>query len=153
MGGNGSYSKEFRGVPLASRTHIDTNMRIDGHKVLLQKTDVEQSKNIMNSNSESPIYIIARVKADGTLVVHSLNEFRNHEICLEINFKYDAEGNMIPYSKNSAEGSHAHRWSVNDRGENARLQHDKSNVFDIPVEYNALIDKIDEFNKAKRKWK
>ena len=30
MGGNGSYSKEFGGVPEASRTHIETEYRIDG---------------------------------------------------------------------------------------------------------------------------
>lgn len=66
MGGNGSYSKAYRGVPDAKRTHIDTHMRIDGHKVLLQKGDAEQSKNVMNANSANPVYIIARVKGDGT---------------------------------------------------------------------------------------
>ena len=152
MGGNGSYSKSYRGVPDAKRTHIDTNMRIDGHKVLLQKGDVEQSKNIMNANSEKPIYIIARVKGDGTVVVHSVNVFKDHKISVEINFKYDAGGNMIPYSKNSSKGFHAHLWYENDRGEYKRKQHDINNVFNIPPEYNELVKHIDDFNKKKIKW-
>ena len=152
MGGNGSYSKGYRGVPDAKRTHIDTNMRIDGHKILLQKGDVEQSKNIMNANSEKPIYIIARVKGDGTVVVHSVNVFKDHKISVEINFKYDAGGNMIPYSKNSSKGSHAHLWYENDRGEYKRKQHDINNVFNIPPEYNELVKHIDDFNKKKIKW-
>ena len=153
MGGNGSYSKEFRGVPLASRTHIDTNMRIDGHKVLLQRKNAKQSKNIMNSNSESPIYILARVKDDGTVVVHSVNVYKGHEINLEINLKYDIHGNIIPYSKGSAKGSHAHKWYIDETGKFARMQHDATNVFGIPPEYDELIRHIDEFNKGKHKWK
>ena len=152
MGGNGSYSKAYRGVPNVKRTHIDTNMRIDGHKVLLQKGNARQSKNIMNSNSENPIYIIARDNGDGTVVVHSVNVFKDHKISLEINFKYDANGNMIPYSANSEKGSHAHHWYVNDSGEYHRKQHDTNNVFNIPSECKELVKHIDEFNKKKRKW-
>ena len=152
MGGNGSYSKTYRGVPDAKRTHIDTNMRIEGHKVLLQKGDVEQSKNVMNANSATPIYIIARVKGDGTVVVHSVNVYKDHKISLEMNFMYDANGNMIPYRANSEKGSHAHHWYANDNGEYHRKQHDKNNVIDIPSEYKELVKHIDEFNKKKIKW-
>ena len=152
MGGNGSYSKTYRGVPDAKRTHIDTNMRIDGHKVLLCRKNVGQSKNVMNSNSKSPIYIIANAKDGGSIVVHSVNIFKDHQISLEINFKYDADGNMIPYSKNSSKGSHAHLWYENDRGEYKRKRHDINNVFNIPLEYNELVKHIDDFNKKKIKW-
>ena len=152
MGGNGSYSKAYRGVPDAMRTHTDTNMRIDGHKVLLQRGNSGQSKNIMNSNSGGPIYITAKVKEDGTMIVHSVNVFKDHKISLEINFKYDTKGNMIPYSRNSNKGSHAHKWYVNDRGEFQRRRHDARNVFEIPSEYEELVRHIDEFNKKKRKW-
>ena len=61
MGGNGSYSKEFGGVPEASRTHIETEYRIDGHKVLLFGENVEHDKIIMNANSDSPTYLFASV--------------------------------------------------------------------------------------------
>ena len=152
MGGNGSYSKAYRGVPDVKRTHIDTNMRIDGHKVLLQKGNARQSKNIMNSNSENPIYIMARVNDDGIVVVHSVNVYKDHKISLEINLKYDANGNMIPYSKNSGRGCHAHLWYMNDRGEYHRKQHDTNNVLNIPSEYEEMVRHIDDFNKKKRKW-
>ena len=152
MGGNGSYSKSYRGVPDASRTHVDTHMRIDGHKVLLQSGNAGQSKNIMNSNSENPIYIIARVNDYGAVVVHSVNVFKDHKISLEIDFKYDTNGNMIPYSANSEKGSHAHHWYVNDSGEYHRNQHDKNNVIDIPSKYKELVKHINEFNKRKIKW-
>lgn len=153
MGGNGSYSKAYRGVPLASRTHIDTNMRIDGHKVLLQKRNAKQSKNIMNSNSENPMYIMARIKDDGTMVVHSVNVYKGHEISIEINLKYDRHGDMIPYRKDSAMGSHAHKWFVDDTGEFGRKRHDSTNVYDIPHEYDELVRHISEFNRKKCIWK
>ena len=152
MGGDGSYSKEFRGVPLASRTHIDTNMRINGHKVLLQRKNVGQSKNILNSNSENPIYVIAYVRDDGALVVHSVNVFRNHEICLEINLNYDADGEIVPYDMKSGKGSHAHRWVMSEKGIFERKQHDGSNAFEIPRKYDDLIRGIDSFNKKRIKW-
>ena len=152
MGGNGSYSKSYRGVPDASRTHVDTHMRIDGHKILLQSGNVGQSKNIMNSNSESPIYIIAYAKKNGEIKIHSINVFEDYGISLEINLKYDDRGEIIPYSANSEKGSHSHRWFVNEEGEFARKQHDDSNAFDIPPAYNDLIKHIVEFNKQKRRW-
>ena len=152
MGGNGSYSKAYRGVPTASRTHIDTHMRIDGHKVLLQKKNVGQSKNIMNSDSNNPTYTIAYVGKDGTIKIHSINVFKDHGISLEINLKYNAKGEIIPYNANSEKGSHALLWYINDSGEYYRKQHDKNNVVDIPSEYKELVKHIDDFNKKKIKW-
>lgn len=85
-------------------------------------------------------------------VVHSVNVFKDHKISLEINFVYDANGKMIPYSANTEKGTHAHLWYENDRGENQRKQHDTNNVFNIPPEYNELVKHIDNFNKKKIKW-
>ena len=53
MGANGSYDKTLGGVPLGKRTHIETGHTILGHKVLLQDGTYDQTKNILNSNSES----------------------------------------------------------------------------------------------------
>ena len=152
MGGNGSYSKWYGGVTVASRTHIDTNMRIEGHKVLLQKGSVKQNKNILNANSESPVYLIARVEKDGSVAVQSINVFKGHEISLEINLKFDEGGNYVPFNGNASTSSHAHRWKMTEQGTYERKSHDNSNVYDIPPEYKGLIYKIVEFNKKKRKW-
>lgn len=67
MGGNGSYSKEFGGVPEASRTHIETEYRIDGHKVLLFGENVEHDKIILNANSDSPTYLFGKKYPQGLL--------------------------------------------------------------------------------------
>lgn len=151
MGGNGSYSKDFRGIPNVKRTHTDTNTRVDGHKVLLQKGNAKQSKNILNSNSESPIYLIAKVK-DGVIEVQSINVFKKHEISLEINLEYDAKGNVIPFSEGNKRGSHAHLWDRDEMGNFNRKEHDRKNTFSIPPEYNKLIDDIVTYNRKGIKW-
>ena len=61
MGGNSSYSEDLRKVPLDKRSHTDTNMRIGGHKILLQVKNMKQNKNILYSNSDNPIYLITSV--------------------------------------------------------------------------------------------
>lgn len=152
MGGNGSYSKAFQGVPDANRTHIDTHMRINGHKVLLQSANVAQSKNIMQSHSPNPIYIIGRVRGDDTIVAHSVLAFQHHAIALEINLIYDTAGNYIPFQHDTDSGSHAHRWHLSPNGEYRRERHQGSNVYDIPREYDTLIGKIIEFNQQKHRW-
>ena len=151
MGGNSSCSKALRGVPDVKRTHTDTHTCVDGHKVLLQKNNYEQSKNVLNSNSESPIYLIAKVK-DGSIQIHSVNVFKNHEISLEINLEYNAAGDAIPFSPANKKGSHAHFWFQDDKGMFKRKQHDKNNRFDIPSEYHGLINEIVMYNKKKLKW-
>ena len=151
MGGNSSYSKSLRGVPDAKRTHTDTNTRVDGHKVLLQTKNNKQSKNILISNSENPIYLIARLE-EGNIQIQSINVFKNHEINLEINLEYDTKGNALPFSPTNMKGSHAHFWFQDDKGMFKRKQHDKKNRFDIPSEYHGLINEIVMYNKKKLKW-
>lgn len=152
MGGNGSYSKAYRGVPDAKRTHIDTNMRIGGHKVLLQKKDIWQSHNILNSHSANAIYVIGKVSKKGVIQVHSIDIFQGHEISVEINLKFDEKGDLLPYSPHSERGSHSHRWHLNAEGKYQRISHDSKNVFDIPSEYEVLIKQVVDFNKQKRLW-
>ena len=64
-------------MPDVKRTHIDTNMRICGHKVLLQKKDVRQSHNILNSHSANAIYIIGKVNKEGVIQAHSIDNFKD----------------------------------------------------------------------------
>ena len=155
MGGNSTYSTDLRKVSLDKRSHTDTNMRIGGHKVLLQTNNIEQSKNILNSNSESPIYLIAKSDRQGVVQVETILAFENHEISLEINLEFNVKGDYIPYSdaKSKLKTSHSHRWQKNSKGKFERKKHDRGNIFDVPSEYRDLIDKIVEFNKQKRKWK
>ena len=155
MGGNSSYSEDLRKVPLDKRSHTDTNMRIGGHKILLQVKNMKQNKNILYSNSDNPIYLIAKADDGGIVQVSTLNVFKNHEISLEINLEFDDKGDFIPYSDSKAKmkTSHSHLWYKNSKGEFGRKRHDKGNMFDIPSEYQDLIDKIVEFNKKKNIWK
>lgn len=153
MGGNGSYSKKYRGVPKIQRTHIDTNMRIDGHKVLLQARNTYQNKNILNSNSDSPIYLIARTDSSGVIQIRTINVYSNHEISIEINLQFDTLGEYVAYDRSYIKSSHSHRWYKTDKGTFERMSHDRNNIFEVPKEYMALIEKIVKFNKHKRRWK
>lgn len=152
MGGNGTYSPAFRGVPTKDRTHVDTGMRVNGHKVLLQKKSPRQSKNILNSNSPNPIYLIAKQGKDGEVIIHSVNVFCNHGISLEVNLKFDAKGSIIPYDPNNKRSSHAHHWHRLENGDFDRTSHDSGNIFEIPSQYRDLIGDIERFNQQKRKW-
>ena len=76
MGGNGSYSSELNEVPLASRTHNEAISRIDGHKILVQKRKETQIKIPMNSNSENPTYLCAKVDKDGNVQISSIAVYK-----------------------------------------------------------------------------
>lgn len=150
MGGNGSYSKGWGGVPTGKRTHTETNYRIEGHKVVYFTEKGEQKKNILNSNSSDAIYIIGTKQPDGTIQVHSVNVFKGHDLAYEINLEFDSKGNVIPF--NNGKGSHAHTWQKDSSvGKLKRKSHDKKNSFPIESKYNSLISKIETFNKQKKK--
>ena len=70
MGANGSYDKNLGGVPEDKRTHTETGYTIDGHKVLLQTGKESQTKNIMNSNTDNSVYLMAKQNEDGTLTIN-----------------------------------------------------------------------------------
>ncbi len=153
MGGNGSYSKEWGGVPEVSRTHIDTGFRIDGHKVLLLENNPSHDKIIMNSNSENPIYLFAAVdKKSGKVTISGIGIYEKHAIKESIDLKFDSQGNVIPFS-NSENGSHSHLWYEISPGIYGRRRHDKSNYFAIDNKYQPLINKIIDFNKKGKIWK
>ena len=110
----------------------------------------EEFETSATTNSEI-IYEYESIPAD----TGTLNVFKNHEISLEINLEFDDKGDFIPYSDSKAKmkTSHSHLWYKNSKGEFVRKRHDKGNMFDIPSEYQDLIDKIVEFNKKKNIWK
>jgi len=150
MGGNGSYSDDWGGVPEAKRTHDETGYRIENHKVVVFKEDDERKKNILNSNSANTTYLIARKLSDGTLEVHSINIFKGHDLSYEINLVFDNKGDLVSF--NNGKGSHAHIWKKDSSdGKLKRKSHDKKNSFPIDTKYNSLINKIVEFNKKKKR--
>lgn len=147
MGGNNSFSEDWGGVPEADRTHTDSGIRIDGHKVVFANGTPEQRKNILNSNSKDAVYLIATMEKDGTLKVHSINVFKGNDLAYEINLEFDNAGNLIPFDGKS-KGSHAHRWQKDpETGKLGRKSHDRKNTFAISSKYSSLINKIVDFNK------
>lgn len=153
MGANGSYDRKLFCVPGDKRTHDDTGYRIDGHKVLDSDKVPEQSKNVLNSNSECPIYLIAKREEGGVLSVQKLNVFEGHSLKWEIDLKFDSQGNLVPFNGKESR-SHMHEWvevspgivgrKVFGEGQNSHLP--------IPPEYDALIGKIVRFNKQQYQW-
>lgn len=152
MGANGSYDKESGGVPAERRTHIETGHTILGHKVLLQDGVTDQTKNIMNSNSESPIYLMAKRNPDGSLTVLNINDFSRHKIGLEINLKFDQNGNVKPYNGKEA-NSHSHEWYQAENGDMHRKPTEGNSHLPIPSGYNQLISEIQKFNKQRNTCK
>ena len=154
MGANGSYDKNLGGVPKDKRTHTETGYTIMGHKVLLQTGKEKQTSNILFSNSENSIYLMAKLNEDGTLTIHNINTNGGHKINMYINLKFDSHGNLIPY--NGEEGaSHAHQWEERPDGKMARKLVSKGGNPHLPIpnEFTSLVNAIVKFNKQKKKLK
>ena len=152
MGGNGSYDKKMGEVPKGKRTHIETGYTIMGHKVLLQGENTTQTKNIMNSNSGDPIYLMAKTTLDGSLQILNINHFSDHKIGFEVNLKYDSNGNVRQYNGKES-NSHAHEWYQAPEGNMHRKEVEGNTHLQIPSRYSALIKQIENFNKEKHKSK
>lgn len=150
MGANRSYNIAIGGVPENMRSHTDTGRRIDGHKVVLQTADMTQSKNIMNSNSDSPVYLIGHTKNDGTIEIHSINIFEGHYLKTEINLKYDGNGNILAFNGKEA-NTHSYSW---ERGADGIMHRKFPHTHEsIPQGCKTLLRDIVSFNKqgVKRK--
>ncbi len=143
MGENRSYDMNIGGVPDNKRSHIETGHTIMGHKVLLQKNMITQAKNIMNSNSNSPIYLIGRELKNGRIQIHSINIFEGHKLKTEVNLKYDLDGRLLPYNGKESH-THSHSWEMKDNGDMGRKYAGRHEA--IPANLNQLIDKIIDFN-------
>lgn len=152
MGGNYSYNKALGGVPDNKRTHDELSTRIDGHKILLQKGSDNRVKIPMNSNSESPIYLGAHRKEDGTIEITTFGVYEKHKCIGQVDLKFDSKGNLIPYANNGEGSSHFHKFSEDkSTGLVSRKPGQKDNHLPIDSKYDSLIKKIVEYNKAKHK--
>lgn len=148
MGGNSSYNKTLDRVRGKSRTHQEFHHRIEGHKILLQNKNKKQVKLPVNSNSDSPIYLLGRYNKKGEVEVVSVGIYENHKCIGQIDLKFDKDGNFIPYSKDNKNSSHFHTFPGGmSPGDVGRKSHDKSNIHPIDSKYDSLIQKIVEFNK------
>ena len=148
MGGNGSYDKSLGGVPKGKRTHIETGHTIMGYKVLLQEGTVDQTKNIMNSNSKDATYLMAKKNEDGSLTVLNINQNKGHKIDVEVNLKFDSNGNIKPFDGKES-SSHSHKWYEGEDGNMHRKPTDGNSHLPIPKKFDKLIHKIEKFNKQK----
>ncbi len=153
MGANGSYDKNLGGVPKNKRTHTETGYTIEGHKVLLQTGKEGQTKNIMNSNTDNSIYLMAKQNEDGTLTILNINANKGHKIGTEINLVFDSHGNLVPYNGKKS-GSHSHQWEEQSDGNMGRkpASNGENTHLPIPDEYTPLSDAIVKFNKQKHKY-
>lgn len=150
MGANRSYSIAIGGVPENMRSHIDSERKIDGHKVVLQKADTSQAKNIMNSNSDSPVYLIGHEIHGGAIRIHSINIFEGHKLKTEINLKYDKNGNLLSFNGEESH-SHSHSWVMASDG-NMHRKYPGTHE-SIPQGYSKLLTDIVSFNKQGLKKK
>jgi len=153
MGGNGSYDKSLGGVPKKKRTHLETGYTVMGHKVLLQKGLENQTKNIINANSPDSIYLIAKLDADSTLTIWDINVNKGNKIKMDINLKFDSNGNLIPFNEKES-ASHAHSWIEHPDGNMGRKPstNGENTHLPIPNEFSSLNDAIVQFNKQKHKY-
>lgn len=154
MGANGSYDKNLGGVPPKKRTHTETGYTIEGHKVLLQTGKESQTKNIMNSNTDNSVYLMAKQNEDGTLTILNINANKSHKIGTEINLVFDSHGNLVPFNGKKS-GSHSHQWEEQSDGNMGRKPVPKGGNSHLPIpdEYKSLVDKMVHFNKQKNKIK
>lgn len=150
MGGNGSYGKEYGGVPLAKRSHIDTSFRVKGHKVLVLAENTSHAKIPMNSNSESPIYLVAKVNEHGELLISSVAIYEDHKVAKVIDLRFDKDGKSMSYG--NGKGTHMHNWQENNNGDMGRKSHDKNNIYPVEGRYEDLVEEIVKLNSWKHKY-
>ena len=153
MGANGSYDKTLAGVPKDKRTHTETGYTVLGHKVLLQTGKEGQTKNIMNSNSDNSVYLMAKLNEDGTLTILNINANKGHKLGTELNLVFDSHGNLVPFNGKKS-GSHSHRWEEQANGNMGRkpVSKGESPHQPIPDEFTPLVNAIVKFNKKKNKF-
>lgn len=147
MGGNGSfYNEQINGGKNAGQlTHYEYDGDIDGYKIVVQRKDIHQKANIVNSRKADTIYLIASVKKGEIVKIQDINIYKDHKLVESIDLKFDEKGNM-------SSKSHSHLWG-DDNGVINRISHLGTNEFPINDKYMPLISKVVEFNKEKHKWK
>lgn len=120
-------------------------------KVLIQKKNPKQVQIPMNSNSDNPKYLYAKV-TDGKIKIVSIAIYDNHKIAETTDIVTDKNGNFVPYANGGKNSSHSHKWVQDNYGEMGRKSHDRSNSLSINPKYQELINKVIEYNKSGKQW-
>lgn len=158
MGGNGSYNKEYGGVRLRDRTHIEIRGHtILGHKILLSKTSAERAKIPMNCNSPNQVYVIGTCadrrsgEHEGEITVHSVAFYEGHRIKYTVDVKYAADGTVASFREGTHEATtHAHNWAEISPGIYGRVSRARGNHLCPDARWTPeLVEAIETFN-AKR---
>ena len=160
MGGNCSYDKEWGGIPMEQRTYIELDRRIDGHKILIEAENPKHKSIPENSNSESPIYLCAKInKKTGSIQIHAVAFYAKHLLVKTIDLEFDDNGDLKPFKefidkkgKVKTDGTHGHDMHADKQGVVGRKRHDPENTYPVDMN-NPLLKKIVEFNKQQNKWK
>ena len=158
MGGNGAYDESWGGIPDVKRKYSEMSRKIDGHKIVVETKNPRHKSSPENSNSESPIYLCARIdKNTNEVQIHTIAFYSNHKLVKTIDLEYDSDGNLLPFKKiqkkgkEKVVGTHSHDWSANNNGIVGRKSHDSKNTNKVDIN-NQLLKKIVEFNKQHNKW-
>lgn len=150
MGGNGSFSKIYGKEITNKNTHIEYGERIGGHKILIQQDNIGQVKIPVNSHSECPTYLLAKVDMNGVVQIKTVSKYKNHKLIETIDIVTDKDGKFVPYSK--GHGSHSHLWQQDQDGKIGRKSHNSRNTFPISSSDMNLIESIVDFNNKHKKW-
>ena len=152
MGGNGSFIKQYGGVPADKREFTPVD-KIDGHKILIHENDVHQNKTPMNSNTKDTIYLCGKIDEKSNAVnVSIIAIYKNNLLVRTVDIETDRDGNIIPF--NNKDGTHAHNWDYDSKkNEVGRKSHKGSNHLEPTNEEMTLAKKIVEYNKKRVIWK
>lgn len=161
MGGNGSYDKEYGGIPDNKRTHPEIEgHRILGHKILVAKDNPTRGSAPMNCNSPNQIYMVGSVadkrsnERAGEISISSVAFYDGHHIKYSIDVKYDNNGHINAYRVNSGEATtHAHDWHEVRPGTWGRISGAKDNHLPPDSRWTSdMINAIESFNSKRVKW-
>ena len=152
MGGNGSFIKQYGGVPTENR-HFASFGTIDGHKIIIYEDDIYQNKTPMNSNTKDTIYLCGKVdEKTNTVNVSTIAIYKNNLLVRTVDIETDKDGNIIPLR--NKDGTHAHNWEYDSKNNVVkRKSHDSKNYHKPTDEEIALAEKMVEYNKKRVKWK
>ena len=160
MGGNGTFIKQYGGIPQENRVYHSYIDKLDGFKIII-KEDGKQKSIPMNSNTANTTYLCAVVdKSTKERTIKAMATYKDHFIEKVVEYEFDKEGNLIEYQrvknkgKEKIVGIHTHKWEKNVRtNDMGRKTHDVNNTFAPTPKDMEIAKKIEQFNKEKHVWK
>lgn len=151
MGGNGSRS-HFLAKTLDNYLGVrfDQVGTIDGNKVIVVSNQTRTA--IPTESFESDMYYVTKPGEPNVVTAITFYD-KNHNLKLSIDIEYSSDGSFKPYrlytrkGKVRSEGSHMHRWFMDENGNKVRKSHDPSNTLPINRHYMHFVNKALKYNK------